>query len=331
MKYEKLFIQNTLTDMNKHGNLTKLAELAGVSLTTASRALNNHPYVSEEIRKRVFETASQMNYFPPAAARKKRLGIVVSNPGNVRVNFYQSEMLSELARQSGERDISLEIISTADLELIEQNFLRAVIVFQETAVLDLKRCPNAAFIGINTALPGFPGIFSDDGKAIEEAVDYFYRNGIRMPALVLPQNKKTGHIAFRRQKFTACCRQHGHPDPEPCVICLDEEPEHHLSRLRLEKKIDALLIPGEDMAPRVNFMIKSLDLRVPEDLSIITWESAGISEFMFPPHTTFAQNYAELVRCALDRAEPVLQGKKLSREPGEVIPYIFNERKSVKK
>ena len=81
--------------MNKHGNLTKLAQLAGVSLTTASRALNNHPYVSEEIRKRVFETASRLNYLPRRAARKKKVGIVISNPGNARINFYQGAMLSD--------------------------------------------------------------------------------------------------------------------------------------------------------------------------------------------------------------------------------------------
>ena len=317
--------------MNKHGNLTKLAQLAGVSLTTASRALNNHPYVSEEIRKRVFETASRLNYLPRRAARKKKVGIVISNPGNARINFYQGAMLSELARQSSSRNISLEIISTADIELIEQNFLRAVIVFHETAVLDLKKCPNASFIGINTRLPGFPAIVSDDAKAISDAVDLFYRCGVCKPAIVLPHRCASGHIAMRRDTFLERCRKKKHPAPESCIIYLDEDPLARIDDLCRKEKIDGLLIPGEDMAPRVNYIINSLDLKVPEDLSVIAWESAGLSEFTCPPQTTFAQNYTELVRHALDLAESVLEGEKVTAGSDCIIPYIFNERLSVKK
>ena len=85
------------------------------------------------------------------------------------------------------------------------------------------------------------------------------------------------------------------------------------------------------MAPRVNFIINSLDLKVPEDLSVIAWESAGLSEFTCPPQTTFAQNYTELVRHALDLAESVLEGEKVTAGSDCIIPYIFNERLSVKK
>ncbi|MBC2205179.1 LacI family DNA-binding transcriptional regulator, partial [Listeria seeligeri] len=34
-------------------NIKEIAKLAGVSVTTVSRVLNNHPYVAEEKRARV--------------------------------------------------------------------------------------------------------------------------------------------------------------------------------------------------------------------------------------------------------------------------------------
>ncbi|GGE73227.1 LacI family DNA-binding transcriptional regulator [Priestia taiwanensis] len=43
-------------------NIKEIAKLAGVSITTVSRVLNNHPYVSEEKRKIVHEVIEKMGY-----------------------------------------------------------------------------------------------------------------------------------------------------------------------------------------------------------------------------------------------------------------------------
>ena len=62
--------------MDKKINLTELAKKAGVSLTTASRAFNNHPYVNESIRQKIFNVAAEMNYSPKVTAKRKRLGVL---------------------------------------------------------------------------------------------------------------------------------------------------------------------------------------------------------------------------------------------------------------
>ena len=38
---------------NEMTNIRKIAELAGVSVSTVSRVLNNHPYVNEQKRKEI--------------------------------------------------------------------------------------------------------------------------------------------------------------------------------------------------------------------------------------------------------------------------------------
>lgn len=43
-------------------NIKDIAEKAGVSVTTVSRVINNHPYVSEDKRKRVFEAMESLEY-----------------------------------------------------------------------------------------------------------------------------------------------------------------------------------------------------------------------------------------------------------------------------
>jgi DNA-binding LacI/PurR family transcriptional regulator len=39
-----------------------IAKLAGVSITTVSRVLNNHPYVKDEKRRKVLQVIEELNY-----------------------------------------------------------------------------------------------------------------------------------------------------------------------------------------------------------------------------------------------------------------------------
>ena len=46
-----------------------VAEHSGVSVSTVSRVLNNHPDVSEAVRSRVLETVRELHYVPNSSAR----------------------------------------------------------------------------------------------------------------------------------------------------------------------------------------------------------------------------------------------------------------------
>lgn len=45
-------------------NLKEVAKRAGVSPSTVSRVINNHPYVNEEKRQKVLDTIEELNYIP---------------------------------------------------------------------------------------------------------------------------------------------------------------------------------------------------------------------------------------------------------------------------
>lgn len=45
-------------------NIRDIAKEAGVSVTTVSRVINNHPYVTEEKRNKVMQTMKTLNYIP---------------------------------------------------------------------------------------------------------------------------------------------------------------------------------------------------------------------------------------------------------------------------
>lgn len=49
--------------------IRQIAELAGVSRSTASRVLNGHPAVRPEVRERVWQIIRQHGYHPNGVAR----------------------------------------------------------------------------------------------------------------------------------------------------------------------------------------------------------------------------------------------------------------------
>lgn len=65
VRQKKLMLDSKLT-------LAKLAELAGVSPSTASRALNNNPLIKQETRDKIQRLARQHNYSVNAAASRLR-------------------------------------------------------------------------------------------------------------------------------------------------------------------------------------------------------------------------------------------------------------------
>ncbi|MCC6456643.1 MAG: LacI family DNA-binding transcriptional regulator, partial [Caldilineaceae bacterium] len=60
--------------MNKNTTITDVARIAGVSITTVSRILNNKPDVAPETRRRVLDAIAQLDYTPHAQAKNLAAG-----------------------------------------------------------------------------------------------------------------------------------------------------------------------------------------------------------------------------------------------------------------
>ena len=59
--------------MKKHYTIKDIAEELNLHHTTVSRALRNHPDVSEETRDMVLRTATKHNYIPNSFAKSLRI------------------------------------------------------------------------------------------------------------------------------------------------------------------------------------------------------------------------------------------------------------------
>ena len=119
--------------------LKHIAEATGVSLATASNALNNRKGVSEEVRSQVLRTAMELGYVKlPAAGRSlfrlivfKRHGMVVGD-----TPFF-SALIEGLERQSRSMGYDLAVSHTSASEADRKEFQDLLFVCHSIALISL--------------------------------------------------------------------------------------------------------------------------------------------------------------------------------------------------
>ena len=97
-----------------------VSKLAGVSLATVSRVLNNHPYVSEEKRERVLNAIEELNYrqnFSAKWLRSTNTGLIGFLTSDVATTPYAVDIIGGAqAAASASNHVLLVVNSSDNLE-----------------------------------------------------------------------------------------------------------------------------------------------------------------------------------------------------------------------
>ncbi|MDN3310322.1 LacI family DNA-binding transcriptional regulator [Microbacterium oryzae] len=182
-----------------------VARLAGVSQATVSRALSDHPKVSDKTKRRVREAAAQLGYVPSEAGRalssgrSRRVGLLVTDLDN---QFY-SQLIPPAHRELDRLgyQLMLQTETGEDDTLAERlvaNGLAAVILATstlESATPIRLRDRSVPFVYFNRtgSLVDADATVVDPAPGYEDAVDRAVALGHhRIAAILGPENTSTG-------------------------------------------------------------------------------------------------------------------------------------------
>lgn len=100
-------------------SMRDIAEKCSVSVATVSKALNNHSDISEETRKKIRQTASDMGYYPNSAARALKtnrsynIGVLMNDRAHSGLTHeYFSAVLEGVKVESESRGYDITFINT---------------------------------------------------------------------------------------------------------------------------------------------------------------------------------------------------------------------------
>ncbi|MCY1316589.1 LacI family DNA-binding transcriptional regulator [Sinorhizobium sp. NFACC03] len=333
--------------MSERPKIKDIAERAGVSVATVSRALSGSSLVTDETRKRIHELARELNYRPNVSARNLRTRrsmsvlLVVRDVGNP---FYLEILkgVEATARAAGYAVLMGNTENDPDREVEYFNMLRdghADGMILMTGKLPEPQPGESAAVShlpivvalemIETA--GFPHVQIDNSAAARSAVEHLIALGHRRIAHIagpLPEVM----AMHRRDGYRAAMAAAGLPIPEGYEVRGDyllESGEACATALfDLAEPPSAIFVANDEMAYGAIHALRRLGLDVPGDVSVVGFDDLYLSKAFYPPLTTVSQPRADIGRTAMSLLLDILSGDDVAAAPAVVLPTALNIRGS---
>jgi LacI family transcriptional regulator, repressor for deo operon, udp, cdd, tsx, nupC, and nupG len=291
--------------------ISDVAQLAGVTKGTASRALRDLPNVSPDTRRRVLDAARMLSFVAtPSAARlatgrTSSVGLVV--PFVTRWFFGNAISGAESVLRDAKIDVLLYNLSTPQTcaQFFERMPLHrrvdGVLVLtlpvreEETTILTSLQVP---LVLIGASSPGVDSVGIDDFSAAETAVRHLINLGHTRIGFIGGDPEEPLHFTApieRMQGYLAAIGETGLPYDPRLVAPADfttlggEAAAGQL--LSLDDPPTAIFAASDEMAMGAMLMIDRLGMSVPRDISVIGFDDHEMARSF--GLTTIAQPVAE--------------------------------------
>ena len=180
-------------------SMRDIAEKCSVSVATVSKALNNHSDISEETRKKIRQTASDMGYYPNSAARALKtnrsynIGVLMNDRAHSGLTHeYFSAVLEGVKVESESRGYDITFINTHNRKMTYyehckyRNLDGVVIACADFEEPEVQEVVNGAIpsVTIDYIFNNCTSVSSDNVKGMRELVQYVYKMGHRKIAYI---------------------------------------------------------------------------------------------------------------------------------------------------
>ena len=316
---------------------------AGVSLQTVSRVINDGPNVRPELRERVQASIDKLGYVPSIAAQRmsgSRSYLLLALNDRERTiadwraregtDWVDQMLLGGMLKcaEHGFRMI-FELVDTHN-DHVERELGAALAALRPDGVIltpphsdnplivDLLAEQKIPFARIGSLGPG-PGILltmDDDGSA-RLATQHLVALGHRRIGFIAGPEEYSlsqSRIAGWRQAMAAA----GLATDDLCLrgdFTLDSGLVAAKKLLEIPSPPTAIIASNDQMALAALEVIRERGLRVPDDVSLVSFDNTPIARFATPPLTAIDQPIAETTARAAHMLIAASKGEALPEEP----------------
>lgn len=320
---------------NKKATVHDIALKLGITASTVSRALNDHPRISAATKKLVLKTAKEVNYQPNHIAAALRMGksrlIGVIVPTANR-NFFSSVVrgIDEIADSLGYRVILCQSYENYEKEVETINALLSarvdgiiVSIAKNTEKFDHfqrvidKGIPLVLFDRITDQIE-VNQVVIDDYWASYKAVEHLIAQGYRKIAH-FTSPRKINIYKERLRGYIDALTEHGLPVDQSLIIESNMQLEdgqqsaRHLLDQRVE--FDAIFSAADYAAMGALQVLKEKNIPVPRQVGIVGFGNEPFTSFTDPPLSTVDQT-----SIAMGHVTAELFFELLKAEPKKFIP-----------
>ncbi len=297
-------------------SIQKIARMAGVSVATVSRVLNNSDSVKPANRQKVLEAIEESNYQPNLLARQLRtarssmiLVLVsdISNPFCAEV----VKGIEEQAEKNGYRillcnsgaDIAR---SRSSLQLLSGKMVDGIITMDAFSKLpELSQLIGRA-PWVQCAEHDDNGQIScvgiDDDVAAQSVVHYLAGQGCQRIALI-NHDLRYRYARLRQQGYAYQLKEQ---QLAWQAIAYASELSFSAGKAAMnqllagETRPDAVFAVSDTLAAGAMAAIQQAGLRIPQDIAVVGFDGSELADMVSPPLTTLAQPSREIGRRACE-------------------------------
>lgn len=310
-----------------------VAREAGVSIASASRALNGHSNVTPGTRDRVLEAARTLDYVPHLGARSlstrrsETIGVVLPD----LFGEYFSEIIRGIDYGAHRRGLQL-LLSNMHGSAHETAVAIRAMRGRVDGLLVMSPQIDAEFLTRN--LPkGLPAVLMNSRveSARHATISIDNRAGARAAVahLVAQGCRRIAHLSGPRGNADAEEREAGFRetvlemlgDDAPIVLAGDFSEEAGTAAGRLltagKIEIDGLFSANDIMAIGCMAEFCDVGVRVPHDVAVIGFDDVPIARYVTPALSTIGVRIAALGELALERLVAAIEAPDAPPAPSE--------------
>lgn len=266
-------------------NIKDLAKRAGVSVTTVSRVLNQHPYVSETKRMQVERAIEETGYLQNINAvhlskgKTNLIGVVLPFLDHP----YFAQVLIGVSEQAKIKGQTLVLFPTnyeiekeqEALLMLRQKQLDGVIICSRATPLHVLE--DYVQYGPITLLEQrksdqFSSVFVDHKEIFNRALEYLYEQGHRDIGYTIYRRNGT-HSKVREDTYRAFLDRHKLPfNPDYCfdgALYLEDSKSVWQKLKKLQKRPTALLVTSDQVAAGLVIHAHDFNLSIPRECAIM--------------------------------------------------------------
>lgn len=294
---------------NKKATVHDIAQKLGITASTVSRALNDHPRISAATKKLVLKTAKEVNYQPNhiAAAlrmgRSRLIGVIVPTANR---NFFSSVVrgIDEIADSLGYKVILCQSYENYEKEVQTINALLSarvdgiiVSIAKNTEEFDHfqrvidKGIPLVLFDRITDQVE-VNQVVIDDHWAAYKAVEHLIAQGYRRIAHFTSPRKINIYKERLRGYIDALTDHHIPIDPDLIVesnMQLEDGQHSAMHLLEAKHEFDAIFSAADYAAMGALQILKERNIALPRQVGIVGFGNEPFTSFTDPPLSTVDQ------------------------------------------
>ncbi|GAA1391458.1 LacI family DNA-binding transcriptional regulator [Luteococcus peritonei] len=299
----------------------QVAQRAGVSTATVSRALRNDPRISDPTRIAVQEAAAALDYLPRAAARSLAAGNRTHALGLVLPHIdgpYYADLLVGFETAASQAGYSV-IITLANPRQDSRAAIRSLAAQVDGIAFMARSAARSDLIEeiartrpVVTAARSRVGandaFFVENEDVAEELTSHLLANGRQRIAFV-GSPEPGSDLGMRHRGHQAAMTAAGLPTSTHPVFPSEQEGRRFaLELLESGMEHDALVCGNDELALAVLQTLQQHGVRVPDDVAITGWDDTVTARYVSPGLTTVSQPVRQLGGMVVQRLSQRIDG-----------------------